>query len=642
MGRSFEAGPVAHAGGVATPLRVRSLTVVVVVALLAALVPMAPAHANVTVQTGNTKRVLEGLSSQTLDIRLSNGQRVRGNALRFRDSADLELRPHLAGGTIAGLQSMPTMISREYAPSRQDNKGAIAGVNGGYFLSRPWGAPNGLFVQGGRMLASDAAMASGGYVPRAIAGISSNGSIIGDKLRITKLIDAPEGGVTGVALDDVNRAPLTSQTDRIVLYDTRYGSSVPATAGSVVLMLDETRLRTGAAAEGRVRERFVPTTDRSYTVASGTSILVASGARAAELASLAVGHTVRVTTQLAPSTGGTPADWANLRGAIPGAGLLVKNGVAQPGWTHDDQAINHASTRRARTAVGRLGNGHTLLVTVDETGGSPGLTLFELGVVMRDLGAIDAVALDGGGSTTMAINGRTANRPSDPNRGHSSALFVYTPLPPPSRNVAAACPSGGVPSAGFQDIAGNTHATAIDCLAWWDVTQGLTPTTYGPAGTVSRQQMASFLARWLDDLAARGQAPAIPEHVVNPFTDVVTGSTHERSISRLASVGIIAGTSATTYNPGGPVSRAQTAALVDRALTHVRGSALPDARDTFADDNDNRHEPTINRLAHAGVIGGTGGFNFSPDASVTRAAMASLVMRATDVLVTEGRVAPPS
>jgi hypothetical protein len=628
--------------------RGRALAVVVALALLGSLVaPPAPAHANPTVQTGNTQRVLGGLTSQSLDIRLANGQRVRGNALRFRDAADLELRPHLAGGTVAGLQTMGTMISREYTPARQDAKGAVAGVNGGYFLNRPWGAPNGLFVQSGRMLASDAVMASGGYVPRAVAGIAQNGAIVGDRIRITKTIDASEANVLGVELHDLNRAPLSSQTDRIVLYDTRYGASAPARANSVVLVLDELRVRAGGAVEGRVRERFVPTTDRNYQVSAGTSVLVASGATAAQLAPITVGHAVRVTTQIAPATAGTAADWVDLRGAIPGAGLLVKNGVVQSGASHADQAINHASTRRARTAVGRTGNGHTLLVTVDETGGSPGLTLFELGVVMRELGRdlggmVDAVALDGGGSTTMAVNGRVANRPSDPNRGHSSALFVYAPLPPAPRTVAAACPSGQVPSAGFRDIGGNTHATAIDCLAWWDVTQGLTPTSYGPAGTVTRQQMASFLARWLDDLAARGtNLRAVPDAADNPFTDVRTGSTHERAISRLASVGIITGTTATTFNPAGNVSRAQTAALVDRALAYARGASLPDARDTFVDDNGNRHEPTIDRLAHAGVIGGTGGYNFSPDQPVTRAAMASLVMRASDVLVSEGRVTPP-
>jgi hypothetical protein len=633
-----EAGPVLRAATPAAPhRRVRMLSLALVVALAATLVPSAPAHANITVQTGNTKRELGGLSSQTLDIRLSGGQRVRGNVLRFRDSANLELRPHLANGTVAGMATMPTMVSREYA------KGAIAGVNGGYFLARPWGAPNGLFVDRGRKLAGDAVMASGGHVPRAVAGIASNGSIIGDKLKVSMFLDSPETGVAAAPLHDLNRAPLATQTDRAVLYDSRYGTAAPARAGELVLVLDEIRMTSGGRASGVVRERYVPTTARTYTVAQDTSLLIAGGTSRTALNGLAIGHSLGVTSQIQPLTvGANPADWHDLRGAIPGAGLLVKNGAAQSGASHGDQAINHATTRRARTAVGRHQDGLTLLVTIDEGSSSAGVTLFELGVIMRDLGAVDAVALDGGGSSTMAVNARTVNRPSDPNRSHSSALFVYAPLPPPSRSTDAACPPGRVPDAGFGDIGGNTHATAINCLAWWNVTQGLSDTQYGPGGSVSRQQMASFLARWLDDIAARGQGQALPATATHSFVDVREGSAHEVSIARLAAAGVLSGTSETTFNPAAPVTRAQTATLVANAIQYSRSAGLPDAPDTFMDDNTNRHEPNIDRLAHVGVIGGTGGYNFTPDAPVTRAAMASLVMRATDLLVTEGRVQPPA
>jgi hypothetical protein len=635
---TYEAGPVLRAASAAAPhRRRRMLSLALVVALAATLVPSAPALADITVQTGNTKRELGGLSSQTLDIRLTGGQRVRGNVLRFRDSANLELRPHLANGTVAGMATMPTMINREYA------KGAIAGVNGGYFLSRPWGAPNGLFVDRGRQLAGGAVMSSGGHVPRAVAGIASNGSIIGDKLQVSMFLDSPEAGVAAQQLHDLNRFPLATQLNHAVLYDTRYGSTVPARAGDLVLVLDEISLTTGGRATGVVRERYVPTTDRSYTVAQGTSVLIAGGTSGTALAGLVVGHSLGVTSQIQPlSSGANPADWHALRGAIPGAGLLVKNGVAQSGASHTDQAVNHATIRRARTAVGRHRDGPTLLVTIDEGTSSAGVTLFELGVIMRDLGAVDAVAIDGGGSTTMAVNSKVVNRPSDPNRSHSSALFVYAPLPPTSRATDAACPPGRVPDAGFGDIGGNTHATAIDCLAWWNVTQGLTDTQYGPGGSVSRQQMASFLARWLDDIATRGQGQALPATATHSFADVREGSAHEESIARLAAAGVLSGTSATTFNPAAPVTRAQTATLVANALEYGRGAALPDAPDTFMDDNTNRHEPNIDRLAHVGVIGGTGGYNFTPDAPVTRAAMASLVMRASDLLVTEGRVQPPA
>jgi hypothetical protein len=55
------------------------------------------------------------------------------------------------------------------------------------------------------------------------------------------------------------------------------------------------------------------------------------------------------------------------------------------------------------------------------------MTNFELAQAMVRLGAVTAMALDGGGSTTMAFNGTLLNRPSGPERGISTALlFEYT------------------------------------------------------------------------------------------------------------------------------------------------------------------------------------------------------------------------
>ena len=42
------------------------------------------------------------------------------------------------------------------------------------------------------------------------------------------------------------------------------------------------------------------------------------------------------------------------------------------------------------------------------------MTLPELAHLFEALGAGDALNLDGGGSSVMVLNGRTANRPSDP------------------------------------------------------------------------------------------------------------------------------------------------------------------------------------------------------------------------------------
>lgn len=59
--------------------------------------------------------------------------------------------------------------------------------------------------------------------------------------------------------------------------------------------------------------------------------------------------------------------------------------------------------------------GRLILATVDgrQSGGSEGFTLQGAAAFMRWLGAVDALNLDGGGSTAMAVGGVLVNKPSD-------------------------------------------------------------------------------------------------------------------------------------------------------------------------------------------------------------------------------------
>jgi exopolysaccharide biosynthesis protein len=74
-----------------------------------------------------------------------------------------------------------------------------------------------------------------------------------------------------------------------------------------------------------------------------------------------------------------------------------------------------ANDRQPRTMAGIGRNGDLILATAGgrDPGVSEGLTLAEEAGFMRELGAVDAMNLDGGGSTTMVVNGQLVNRPSD-------------------------------------------------------------------------------------------------------------------------------------------------------------------------------------------------------------------------------------
>jgi exopolysaccharide biosynthesis protein len=101
--------------------------------------------------------------------------------------------------------------------------------------------------------------------------------------------------------------------------------------------------------------------------------------------------------------------------AIAGVPQLIKNGRIDITWEQEKASKSFSETRHPRTAVAKLKDGKFLMVTVDgrQPGVSVGMSLQELAEYLLSLGAVDAMNLDGGGSTTMYLDGKVVNTPSD-------------------------------------------------------------------------------------------------------------------------------------------------------------------------------------------------------------------------------------
>jgi hypothetical protein len=110
--------------------------------------------------------------------------------------------------------------------------------------------------------------------------------------------------------------------------------------------------------------------------------------------------------------------------AVGGNPMLVIDGTIPSGDVDGSGGIFGPNPR---TAVGATADGRLLLVVVDgrQPGYSSGISLRDLAELMSSLGAHNAINLDGGGSSTMWLNGVVANRPSDGSeRGVSGGLVV--------------------------------------------------------------------------------------------------------------------------------------------------------------------------------------------------------------------------
>jgi len=99
---------------------------------------------------------------------------------------------------------------------------------------------------------------------------------------------------------------------------------------------------------------------------------------------------------------------------IAGVPQLIKNSKIDITWEQEKASKSFVETRHPRTAVAKLKDGKFLMITVDgRTEHSAGIDLYDLAKLLLELGATDAMNLDGGGSTTMFVDGKVVNKPSD-------------------------------------------------------------------------------------------------------------------------------------------------------------------------------------------------------------------------------------
>ncbi len=216
-----------------------------------------------------------------------------------------------------------------------------------------------------------------------------------------------------------------------------------------------------------------------------------------------------------------------------------------------------------------------------------------------------------------------------------SLLVAVTPAaaqePPFSRGIDAACPAETRTPDRFPDVAGTTHREAINCIAAYQVTLGRSGPdgpVYAPGRAVTREQMATFIARAIE---ATGEELPLGD----PFPDV--GETHADNVRKLVAAGVAEGRADGTFGPDLPVTRAQMASFIARAIESVTGDELPTS--SVFPDVSGTHATNIGKLAAVGVVAGREDGTYGPDESVTRAQMAAFLARSLAELADRG--APP-
>ncbi|MNX04850.1 hypothetical protein D3C86_344460 [compost metagenome] len=275
--------------------------------------------------------------------------------------------------------------------------GAIAAVNGGYFART--GEPLGLVMHNRQVL-------SGPINTRSLLAFGGTSTPFVDGTQMSGSIQLPNGESTGI--DGINQRRWDGQ---LMLYTPLWGATTRTEPASSAVEF-------AVLASGQVIGR----SQGDLAIPPGGFVLSASGAEAEWLS-----RRLRVGDRLSYQTDLT-LFWRGIDHILAGGPRLLNQGKVQLTTVDERFQPDIAVGRAPRTAVGITAKGGVILAVVDgrQSRLSVGLTLPETADFMRELGAQSALNLDGGGSSTMVIEGEIVNRPSDGReRPVSNALLVY-------------------------------------------------------------------------------------------------------------------------------------------------------------------------------------------------------------------------
>ncbi|KXG74319.1 hypothetical protein AN618_23420 [Fervidicola ferrireducens] len=276
---------------------------------------------------------------------------------------------------IDALMNKNGLSERQILSKMVSENGAVAGVNGDFFIMANPSSPIGIQIAGGKLISTPSNrddMASFALTYEKIPQIL--------RFEFTGKIIAPNGTFTDVG--GVNK--LGNGYGKIMIYTPEFGKTTPQVPAT------SPELTYAVVKEGRVVSIF---DGRSAEIPEGGIVLAGGGGASSFLKNnFFIGDEVKIELHVTP-------DISNLKMALGGGAILVDNGKIPVGFSHN------IAGQHPRTAVGFTKDGKKLiLVVVDgRQAQSRGMTQEELARLMLSLGAYNALNLDGGGSSTMVV-----------------------------------------------------------------------------------------------------------------------------------------------------------------------------------------------------------------------------------------------
>ncbi len=273
---------------------------------------------------------------------------------------------------------------------------AIAAINASFFKP-DIGAPLGISIIDGELL-------TGPVYKRVVFGVSENNEFLMDKLDVKGKIKI--GDDLELELFNYNQSVYSYYG--YTIFTDRWGEMTPATSLDfchIVVENDKVEL---------IKQSSVKIPREGYVII---------GPRWLIRGQVDKGDEVSYSMEIIPD------DWGKVKYAVSGGPYLVKDGkifVDRQRFT--DKFL---WKKEPRTAIGYSKAGTLILVTIDgrRKDISEGATIPELAQIMWELGAYNAMNLDGGSSTQMVYRGELVNNPTVKGGGKVTNALLIVPKP---------------------------------------------------------------------------------------------------------------------------------------------------------------------------------------------------------------------
>lgn len=205
-----------------------------------------------------------------------------------------------------------------------------------------------------------------------------------------------------------------------------------------------------------------------------------------------------------------------------------------------------------------------------------------------------------------------------------------TPVQPKPDDAVTGIISSIVASGALQPGASASQFTDLTSGSWYydgvryalenGLMTGTSARTFAPDRPVTRAMLVTILWRLAGEPYGR----------VSPFEDVLPGSWYAQAVSWAYDKGIVTGVTATSFQPGAPVTREQLCAILCRyaALTG-KNTAASAPLDAYTDraQVSAYAEASVRWALQAGLLTGVGDGRLAPRSGATRAQLAVLLQR---------------